>query len=98
MAKIYFAEVRDIMDPLESGRVKIRKYIHENDENNIKDDHLPWAITLMPTTSASTTGVGVSPVGLIVGSRVIITYSEDDVAEQYPIVLGSFYRSSKPKG
>ena len=37
MAKIYFAEVRDIKDPLKSGRVKIRKYIHENDEKNIKE-------------------------------------------------------------
>lgn len=97
MAKIYFAEVRDIKDPLESGRVKIRKYIHENDEKNIKDEHLPWAITMMPTTSASTTGVGTSPVGLLVGSRVIITYADDDTSEQYPIVLGSFYRSAVPK-
>ena len=72
MAKFYFAEVRDIMDPLGSGRVKIRKYGYQNDEQNMKDDNLPWALPLQPITSAATNRVGVIPTGLIVGSRVIV--------------------------
>ena len=46
MAKFYFAEVRDIKDPLRSGRVKVRKYGYENDTQKIEDDHLPWALPL----------------------------------------------------
>ena len=52
MAKFYSAEVRDIKDPLKSGRVKVRLYNYQNDEQNVKDDHLPWALPLQPVTSA----------------------------------------------
>jgi hypothetical protein len=96
MAKFYFAEVRDIKDPLKSGRVKVRKYGYQNDEENIKDDHLPWAMPLQPVTSAATGKVGITPVGLLVGSRVVIAYMDDDTAEQYPIIMGSFARAAKP--
>jgi len=92
MAKMYFAEVRDIMDPLRSGRVKVRKYGYENDEQNVKDEHLPWALPLQPITSAATGKVGIIPTGLIVGSRVVIVYMDNDKAEQYPIIMGSFAR------
>jgi hypothetical protein len=94
MAKFYFAEVRDIMDPLRSGRVKVRKYGFENDEQNIKDDDLAWALPLHPITSAATGKVGIIPTGLIVGSRVVIAYMDNDTSEQYPIVMGSFSRGA----
>lgn len=97
MAKMYFAEVRDIKDPLKSGRVKVRKYGYQNDEKAVKDEDLPWALPLQPVTSAATGKVGITPVGLVVGSRVVITYMDNDIAEQYPIVLGSFARSAMPK-
>lgn len=94
MAKFYFAEVRDIMDPLHSGRVKVRLYSHMDDEQNIKDDHLPWAMPLLPITSASTAKIGTIPTGLVVGSRVVVAYMDDDIAEQYPVVMGSFPRAA----
>ena len=97
MAKFYFAEVRDIKDPLKSGRVKVRKYGYENDTQKIEDDHLPWALPLQPITSAGTGKVGIIPTGLIVGSRVVIAYMDNDTAEQHPIVMGSFSRGSLPK-
>lgn len=94
--KIKFAEIRNIKDPLKSGRYQVRVYGKNDDEEDIKDEDLPWALALMPITSASTGKVGQMPVGLLVGSRVAITYSEDDPEEQYPIILGSFHRAGAP--
>jgi hypothetical protein len=99
MGKIYFAEVRNIKDdPTKSGRVKVRIYNTQNDEQQVKDDDLPWALPLQPVTSAATAKVGATPFGLIVGSRVAITYAENDTAEEYPIILGSFARGALLKG
>jgi hypothetical protein len=92
----YIAEVRDIKDPLKSGRVKVRVYNYQDDEQYIKDDHLPWAIPLQPVTSAATGRVGIVPVGLEVGSRVIVGYHMDDSLQQYPIIFGSFSRGALP--
>jgi len=96
MAKMYFAEIRDIKDPLKSGMVKVRKYGNEDNEQMIKDEHLPWAMPLMPSHSASTNRIGINPTGLQVGSRVIIMHMDNDPEEQFPIVMGSFYRAGAP--
>jgi hypothetical protein len=99
MAKMYFAEVRDIDDPLQAGRCRIRLYSHMDDEQNIKDEHLPWAMPLLPITDGPSTGkMGKVPVGPIVGSRVVVVYMDDDIAEQYPVMIGTFQRSSLPNG
>lgn len=91
------AEVRNIEDdPTRSGRCKVRIYNEENDEENVKDDDLPWATPLHPITSAATAKIGIVPCGLIVGSRVLITYLPWDTAEQYPIILGSLGRGDLP--
>lgn len=97
MAKIRYAEVRNIMDPWESGRVQLRIYGHHDNEEKVKDDDLPWALPIQDITSAATERVGTSPTGLLVGSRVLITYAEDDVEEQYPIIMGSYGRAGKGK-
>lgn len=94
MANMYFAEVRKIDGPDRAGYVQVRKYGYENDEKNIKDDDLQWAIPLQPITSAATGKVGTSPHGLRVGSRVVITYAINDPEEKHPIILGSFARSA----
>lgn len=98
MAKTYFAEVRDIMDPTESGRVKVRIYGHHDNEQNVLDADLPWALPLQPITSAGTGKVGTSPVGLLKGSRVVIMFMDNDVSHQYPVVLGSFSRAGLSTG
>jgi len=99
MVKLYVAEVRNIKDDkTKSGRVQIRKYGHHDDEENIKDADLPWALPLQPVTSAATNKIGIIPTGLMVGSRVIVGYLENDTAEQYPIILGSFARGALPVG
>lgn len=91
------AEVRDIMDPMKSGRVKIRQYKRQDNEQLVKDEQLAWAIPLMPPTAASTAKLGSSPVGLRVGSRVMVMYQDDDPSQQYPIILGAFQRAGSPK-
>lgn len=93
------AEVRDFLkDPSRRGDVKVRIYNKTNDEQEIKDEDLPWATVVQPVTSAGTSKIGVSPSGLKVGSRVLITYLPDDLARQYPIVLGSLARGDMPEG
>ena len=91
------AEVRDIMDPMKSGRVKIRQYKRQDNEQLVKDEQLAWALPLMPPTAASTAKLGSSPVGLRVGSRVMVMYQDDDPSQQYPIILGAFQRAGKAK-
>lgn len=99
MVKLYVAEVRNIKDdPTKSGRVRIRLYGHNDDEQNIKDDELPWALPLQPISSAATNGVGMIPTGLRVGSRVVVAYLENDPSQQYPIILGSFARGAAEGG
>jgi hypothetical protein len=99
MGNLYVAEVRNVKDdPTKSGRVQIRMYGRHDDEQNIKDEDLPWALPLQPITSAATNRVGIIPTGLRVGSRVIVSFLEDDEARQYPIILGSFARGAKSQG
>ena len=95
----HIAEVRNFEDdPTKSGRVKVRIYNKHNDEQQVKDDELPWAMVLHPVPSPATSRIGISPSGLVVGSRVLIIYSEEDHAKQYPIVIGSLARGDMPEG
>jgi hypothetical protein len=95
--KVFFGEVRDIEnDPTRSGRVKVRIYNDQNDETNIPDEDLAWAMPLQPITSAAFNGVGIAPHGLLVGSRVLVGFMPDDRAQQYPIIFGSFSRAYAP--
>ena len=95
----HIAEVRNFEDdPTRSGRVKVRIYNKHNSEQDVKDEELPWAMVLHPVTSAATSKIGISPSGLVVGSRVLIIYTEEDHAKQYPIVLGSLARGDMPEG
>lgn len=91
---IYLAQVINVKDdPSKTGRVKVRIFGLQNDEQKIKDEHLPWAAPMQPVTSAALNGIGITPVGLRVGSRVLVTFLADDVHKQYPIVIGSVARS-----
>lgn len=78
--------VEDVKDPKKLGRVRIRM-INEY-SNRVQTEDIPWAIVLTPPTSASYKGSGVSPVGLIVGSRVI-GFFLDGKHKSKPVVIGS---------
>ena len=91
----FIAEVRNLKDPWESGRVQIRVYGRHDNEQDISDDDLPWAMPLQPITSAATNRVGISPTGMLVGSRVYGTFLDE--AQQYPVIIGTFARAGKLK-
>ena len=91
---IFMAEVRNIKDPWKARRHQLRIYGHHDDQQNIKDEDLPWATPMHPITSAATNKVGIVPTGLVVGSRVIGLFLDE--AKQYPIIIGSYSRSAQP--
>lgn len=96
--QFFFAEVRDIDDPLKSGRHQIRHYGKNDDEGNVTDDNLRWGMPMQGVTSAATGKVGSSPTGMRKGSRVMVTYAHDDPEKQYPIIMGSYARGAPGNG
>lgn len=83
--------VEDRNDPLKIGRVRVRCFgWHSNDKASLPTTSLPWAQVMVPTTSASTSGVGSSPTGLAEGSWVI-GFFMDGRRAQTPMILGSFH-------
>lgn len=76
-------------DPLQMGRTKVRIHgYHTQDKTLIPTELLPWAIPVMPANSASNSGVGQSPNGLMEGSLVVGMWL-DGPSMQVPMVLGS---------
>ena len=64
--------VEDRNDPEQLGRLKVRIYsVHTNDKSAIPTEDLPWAMVLNPITSASLSGVGRSPTGIVEGLSLI---------------------------
>ena len=56
-------------DAPQTGRVLVREILGHSDRVN-SEDLLP-SYVMMPTTSAGVSGVGMSPTGLLKGSRVM---------------------------
>lgn len=82
--------VEDNNDPEQLGRVRVRCLgLHTEDKEALPTEDLPWAMVMMPTTGASTSGVGHSPSGLLNGSWVM-GFFRDATACQEPVVMGSF--------
>jgi len=90
------AEVRSLDDYYKTGRVKVRIYGSQDDEQSVKDENLTEAIPLMEATSASTGKVGRAPTGLVIGSRVLIGYLSYDLERKTPYIFGTYYRGAKP--
>ncbi len=75
-------------DNLKTGRCKVRiKGEHTEDKSKLPTKELPWCYVLMPTTSATISGVGHSPSGLAEGSKVI-GFFMDGAGGQVPIIFG----------
>lgn len=80
--------VTNLADPLNAGRVQIRCYeYHSMDESILPDADLPWAMPMLPVTSASSNGTGASATGLLVGSWVFGFFRDAD--NQDPVIIGS---------
>lgn len=81
--------VEDIFDPLEMNRVRVRCFgFHTDNKALIPTEDLPWASVMVPTNSASTSGVGTTPHRLVAGSWVV-GFFRDGRSAQDPIVMGS---------
>lgn len=80
--------VEDRDDPMKIGRVKVRVYgYHPSDKSSVPTEMLPWAVVVQPTDTAGVDGIGVSPVGMKVGTTVTGYFADGDTA-QIPIVTG----------
>jgi hypothetical protein len=81
--------VEDTDDPLMIGRCRIRVIgLHTDDRSMLPTDKLPWASPMMPLTSASIGGIGISPTGIRLGSWVI-GFFRDGESAQDPIMMGT---------
>ena len=87
-------------DPLKLGRCKVRCLgFHTSDKSILPTEDLPWALPIMPITSASVSGVGSSPVGPVEGTWVV-GYFRDGKSAQEPVMMGTMpgipQESAKP--
>lgn len=87
--------VEDRKDPEKLGRCKVRIFGHHTDDIAIlPTDDLPWAIPITPITSASTSGVGIAPIGPVEGTWVVGWFLDGDEKQQ-PVMMGTF--TGKPE-
>ena len=81
--------IEDVQDPMEMGRVRVRCFgFHTDNKADIPTEALPWALVMMPITSASMSGIGTSATGVLPGSWVI-GFFRDGPSAQDPVVLGT---------
>ena len=85
----FIGKVEDILDPLLTGRVKLRILgDHTDDKEILPTEDLPWATPLNDIHSHSTTGKGQTPLGVRIDTWVVGFYL-DGMRKQRPVVLGS---------
>ena len=82
--------VEDRNDPKKLNRVRVRIIgSHTDDKTKIATPDLPWAHVMMPTTSSSTSGIGLTIHGLVEGSFVVGFFVDGD-SKQEPMIMGTF--------
>lgn len=85
----WFGVVEDRMDPLELGRCRVRILgYHPELRKDFPTEKLPWAQVIQPSGSASLSGKGNAPIGLVDGSWVVGFFADGD-SSQIPIIMGS---------
>lgn len=89
--KLYAGIVEDRNDPMSIGRVRVRVFgLHSEDKGALPTQDLPWAYLLSPTNSASISGVGISPTGILPGTMVLVSFLDGDSC-QMPVVIGTLH-------
>jgi len=84
----FFGVVEDRNDPEYLGRLKVRCIgYHTENKTELPTADLPWATVLTPITSASISGIGTSPTGVLPGSWVFGFFKDKDCQE--PMILGT---------
>jgi len=81
--------VEDRQDPKTLGRLKVRCLGHHTEDlNKLPTADLPWAHVINPITSATVSGVGQSPLGVVEGTWVVGFFTDGPSAQQ-PIIMGT---------
>jgi putative chitinase len=85
----WFGVVEDRNDPLRLGRCRVRIIgYHTEDNETLPTEDLPWAMPVMPSNSAGTSGVGWSPTGAVEGSWVVGFFADGENG-QHPMFFGT---------
>ena len=91
----WFGVVEDRKDPEKLGRCRVRIIgYHTEDTKLLPTKDLPWSLPITPITSASTSGVGSTPVGPVEGTWVVGWFLDGDEKQQ-PIMMGTL--TGKPE-
>ena len=81
--------VEDREDPKKVGRVRVRCLgYHTKDKVKLPTDDLPWAHVMNPITSATVSGVGQTPLGVVEGTWVVGFFTDGETAQQ-PMIIGT---------
>lgn len=88
--------VEDRHDPQALGRCRVRVAgYHVSDKTALPTEDLPWAMPLMPMTSASVSGIGNAPVGAVEGTWVL-GFFLDGEESQIPVMIGTLPGMEEP--
>jgi len=86
--KLFIGKVENRNDPLKLGRCQVRVMgVHDENPAILPTIDLPWAMPISPVNSAASAGIGVSPTGIVLGSIVLVTFTDKD--DQTPVILGT---------
>ena len=81
--------VEDRQDPKKLGRVRVRCLgYHSENISDLPTSDLPWAHPMNPVTSATVSGLGQTPLGMVEGTWVVGFFQDADEAQQ-PIIIGT---------
>ena len=81
--------VEDRQDPKTLGRLRVRCLgYHTEDLIKLPTSDLPWAHVMNPITSATVSGIGQSPLGVVEGTWVVGFFTDGSIAQQ-PMIMGT---------
>lgn len=80
-------EARDT-DANRVGRCKVRIIgLHTENTDELPTNDLPWAYIMGSPLSASMSGIGHAPVGMVEGTIVVVIFR--DIYKQHPLIIGT---------
>lgn len=79
-------------DPAEAGRFQVRIYGVHSEE--VEDEYLPFAETMLPTTEGGVSGIG--RIAQLKKSALVFGFFLDGTNSQHPIILGSMSHVEQP--
>jgi len=85
----FMGVVEDRNDPKTLGRVRVRCLgYHTEDLIKLPTSDLPWAHPMNPITSATVSGIGQTPLGVVEGTWVVGFFTDGPTAQQ-PVIMGT---------